>query len=486
MRLISVEQWTTIRNLFREGYGKKAIARMLNISRNTVRKAMDNDQKPQYIRRVQGEKKIDPYVDEVSKMYLEKEFIGTRIFNELVELGYTGSLNTLYRYLETLKKEPQEKVTVRFETDPALQAQFDWSPYKVLLNGREQVVYCFLLILSYSRHKYMTFSLDQSLSSVIEALEEGLHFFGGVPLEILIDNAKQMVFASLKNNVKCFNDTFLALAGTYSFKPVACRVRRPRTKGKVERPFYTIEQHFIKGGEFSSIDELIAQGHAFTDKWNQRIHTTTLKPPAELYLYEKDKLLPLPAARYAESLRELRKVNWDCLISVRGSRYSVPSTYAGKRVWIRLEHGHWLTVLAPSGDTLCRHELSLTKGSTNIQSEHYEALCAMPKSSPRIRELFTAVFPSGAPFYQGLKERLSVNAAYHAQKILFLRDYYDDTVIEEALQKALAFKAFSHEAVGNILKPYPFKQTALPVGSKLPQDPTQALRPLSYYSALVH
>ncbi len=40
---------------------------MLNISRNTVRKALDNAQKPQYIRRVEGEKKIAPYVDEVSK-----------------------------------------------------------------------------------------------------------------------------------------------------------------------------------------------------------------------------------------------------------------------------------------------------------------------------------------------------------------------------------------------------------------------------------
>ena len=325
--MISVEQWTTIRNLAREGYGKKAIARMLKLSRNTVRRALDSEQQPQYIRRIHGTKKIDPYVDEVSKMYLEKGFIGTRIFNELVELGYTGSLTTLYRHLETMKKEPQEKATVRFETAPAVQAQFDWSPYRVLLNGREQVVYCFLLILSYSRHKYITFSLDQSLSSVIEALEEGLHFFGGVPLEILIDNAKQMVFASLKNNVKCFNDTFLALAGNYAFKPVACRIRRPQTKGKVERPFYTIEQHFIKGREFSCLADLIAQGHAFTDKWNQRIHATTLKPPAELYLLEKDKLLPLPAARYGQSLRELRKVSWDCLISVAGSRYSVPGEY---------------------------------------------------------------------------------------------------------------------------------------------------------------
>ena len=82
----------------------------------------------------------------------------------------------------------------------------------------------------------MTFSLDQRLNSVLEALEEGLSFLACTQ-QILIDNAKQMVLATLKDNIKYFHESFLALAGMYSFKPVACQIRRARTKGKVERPF---------------------------------------------------------------------------------------------------------------------------------------------------------------------------------------------------------------------------------------------------------
>jgi len=213
---------------------------MLKVSRNTVRKALLRNELPQYVRRVKADTLIDPYRDQIEKMYLEKGLIGTRIYNELLKLGYTGSLTTLYRHLETLKKESQEKVTVRFETGPAVQAQFDWSPYRVPIAGREQLIYCFLLILSYSRYKYMTFSLDQRLNSLIEALEEGLNFFGGVPLKILIDNAKQMVLTALKDNVKYFHESFLALAGMYSFKPVACQIRRARTKGNASdyTPFH--------------------------------------------------------------------------------------------------------------------------------------------------------------------------------------------------------------------------------------------------------
>lgn len=484
--MISVEKWTTIRNLAREGYGKKAIARMLKVSRNTVRKALSSGEPPQYIRRVKGDTLIDPYRDQIEKMYLEKGLIGTRIYNELLKLGYTGSLTTLYRYLETLKNEPKEKVTVRFETGPAVQAQFDWSPYKVLIAGREQLVYCFLLILSYSRYKYMTFSLDQHLNSVIEALEEGLNFFGGVPLEILIDNAKQMVFATLKDNVKCFHETFLTLAGMYSFKPVACQVRRARTKGKVERPFYTVEQHFLKGNEFSSMEDLFTRGHKFLEEWNLKEHSTTLKPPAELFLEEKELLLPLPYRRYSDSLREFRKVSWDCLVSVKGSRYSVPSEYAGKKVFIKLEHGYLLKIFALDGTQLCSHELSSKKGTTNIKQEHYAALRPAPKSVPRIREVFSSTFKSGALFYQGLQNRVGLNAAYHAQKILLLREYYEDDAIEQSLAKALSFKAFSHEVVTNILRQFPFKETAPFISGKLPQEAGHLPRPLSYYNALIH
>jgi len=129
------------------------------------------------------------------------------------------------------------------------------------------------------------------------------------------------------------------------------------SKGKVERPFYTVEQHFLKGNEFPSMEDLFARGHKFLEEWNLKEHSTTLKPPAELFREEKELLLPLPFKRYCDSLRELRKVSWDCLVSVKGSRYSVPSAYAGKKVFIKLKHGYLLKVFALEGALLCSHEL---------------------------------------------------------------------------------------------------------------------------------
>jgi len=207
----------------------------------------------------------------------------------------------------------------------------------------------------------MTFSYYQDKSSVLEALEESIRHIGGSPREVLIDNAKTLVIEHLKNDAIRFNKDFLELAGAFCFHPRACQLYRPRTKGKVERPFYYIEQHFIKGNSFDSIEELIARGHQFIQEWNQEVHTTTLDKPVERYQQEKNILLPLPEYRYYQSVRELRKVSWDCLVSYKGSRYSVHHTFAGQRVWVSTSHGYILNIYSLKGELLYSHTLSEEK-----------------------------------------------------------------------------------------------------------------------------
>jgi len=77
-----------------------------------------------------------------------------------------------------------------------------------------------------------------------------------------------------QDNVIRFNKSFLELAGAFRFNPRACQPFGARTKGKVERPFYYIEQHFIKSNTFDSIEDLITRGKKFIDQWNDKIHST--------------------------------------------------------------------------------------------------------------------------------------------------------------------------------------------------------------------
>lgn len=145
-----------------------------------------------------------------------QQFIGTRIFQELTGLGYTGSLTTVYRYLRQFQDEADNKATIRFESLPGKQMQYDWKEWQVSVAGRPLKIYFHQAILSYSRYKFVTFSLDISTPSIIRVLTQALVFFQGVPAEIVIDNPKQLVLSHDRQGVirykVVFQETFPALA----------------------------------------------------------------------------------------------------------------------------------------------------------------------------------------------------------------------------------------------------------------------------------
>ncbi len=67
------------------------------------------------------------------------------------------------------------------------------------------------------------------------------HHLGGIARVCLYDNFKAVVLRHDADGV-LYNPKFLAFATHYGFRPQACRVRRPQTKGKVERKFHYVER----------------------------------------------------------------------------------------------------------------------------------------------------------------------------------------------------------------------------------------------------
>lgn len=266
--MISIEQWYTIRNLHSKGYGIKTIARMLCISKNTVKKALVSNEYPKYKRIKEVEKKIDRFSDAIIDMYYNKDYIGTRIFEEIKKAGYEGSINGVYRFLNTLQKKTPKKTSMRYETDMGKQAQFDWSPYTVNINGRKVNIILYSMILGYSRKKAVCVGFDEKAATVYQAIEICFRKLGGVTEKLLIDNDKSMVIKNDGEGNVEFNTSFLNIASMYSFEPAACHPYTPKTKGKIEKPFSYIENHFIKGNEFSSIDDLINAADVFIEEYN--------------------------------------------------------------------------------------------------------------------------------------------------------------------------------------------------------------------------
>ncbi len=452
--MISVEAWTTIRTLRAQGHSISAISRQLHLSRKAIRRALRSNRPPRYQRQPVENPHLVPFIPAIQRMTTEDHLVGSRILNEIRALGYQGSAAAFYRtWARVRPTQPDPRVTERFETAPGLQCQFDWSPYTVLFSGVLTRVIVYECILSYSRRLFYWASLDETQPSIYEALEEAFWHFGGVPKTVLVDNAKAFVLNARPEHFT-WNPTFLELCGYYRIEPRACAPRRPRTKGKCEKPFAFLENHFIKGHRWEDFPYFCRDLARFTaEVMDRREHHTTHQPPLERFAADLPALTPLPATRYVGIHALTRKVSWDCMVAYDGSRYSVPYVYAGKRIWLRVSQGVRLELLSPTGATLATHVLSATRGATVLDPAHYEGLRKdTPRSKVVLVEAFQARFPEEQRFLDGVLTQYKSNPVRHLRGILALARHYPADAMHAAFHTACAYSTYSLGFVRGVLQ----------------------------------
>lgn len=471
--MLTLDQWTTIRTLAAQGKGVRAIARELDLDRKTVRRAIASDGRPRYQRATRPNPELETLRPVLEKWLFETHLRGSVIYERLTKCGsgyrYTGSPATLYRFLQGLHKERSEQVskaTERFETPPGRQSQFDWSPYTVRLGGQITKLYIFDLVLSFSRRRHFTVSLDHSQASVFEAIEASLRQFGGATLTILVDRAREMV-ANPSVTPVVWNQHFLELCGHYRMQPVACPPRRGQTKGKVEEPFFYLEQHFLKGRDWASFDALVADLGEFEARWETRVHRTTGQSPLALFEVEREHLQPLPSAPFISSGECFHKVNHDCLVPYDGSRYSTPWPYAGHRVWLRPSQGRELIIRNQGGEVIARHRLAERKGMSVTDPEHYRGL---RRRAARTRAMLEVQLLSQFPDCGWFCEAVGAIYRDHPEGILRgvveLSRVYPPEAMRAAMQAAHEHHSYSLAFLRGILAGQPPEQ--LP----LQRDPT--------------
>lgn len=241
--------------------------------------------------------------------------------------GYQRSYDIVKRFVSPLRKEADIEATVRFETPPGRQGQADWSQCWTIVAGRRVKVHLFVLTLGYSRWMYAVATSDEKMSAFLLAHEEAFEFLGGVTHEIVYDNLRSVVLGrDFEGSRFEWNPVFWDFSRYYGFRPAP---HRPQTKGKVESAVKYVKR-FLRGKEFTSLDDLNAQLLDWIVTFaDQRIHGTTHRKPAEMFLEEKDLLLSVKDRRaYVLEERSLRYVPKDCLVAYQTNRYSVPCRLA--------------------------------------------------------------------------------------------------------------------------------------------------------------
>src|SRR5207253_4693597 len=139
--------------------------------------------------------------------------------------------------------------------------------------------------------------------------------------------------------------------------------------------------------------------------------------------------------------------------SFRGSRYSVPAVYAGKRVWLMVSRGTHLLVLDAQRQIVAEHAHSHRHGTTVLIQEHYATLRrTSARTTVVLAEQFLARFPRQRAFLEGLVAQHKLNPADHLRPILELADVYDAASLERAFATARTYNTYSHTFVRGILE----------------------------------
>lgn len=456
-----LEDWAAVQQVYKQTKSKRKTASILGISRNTVKKLLAMKEAPEYHRTIY-KSSLDDFKEDIITWRCEPYcFNGTRIFRELKNKGYEGSIGPVYRYLRHVNEDTgghiSSKATVRHESPPGDQAQFDWSEYNVLIGSKYRKVYCFAMILAASRKKAVCFSYKDDADSIYEAIQELFDDLGGVTLELLIDNPKALVTENNPRSQKeiKYNPYALLLAKHLGTELNACPCYWPRKKGKIERPFNYIEEQLIKGTAFSSIEELNKRGKTFIDEWCNEKHSTTKRIPNEHYRLEEKKFLhALPAKHYYKTDLKERIVSPDSYVSIDTNKYSVPVRYVGKTVYYRIIYGYRIDIYSVSKELILSVTASDKKEDVLSNPEHYEPIAPKGSTSiPQIRRDFTEKFSNGASYLTAAGRKFD-QPTFHARKIMELSELYDTDILNAFIEIAVKEDKMDISSFKALLKDY--------------------------------
>lgn len=455
----NLKEWAAVQELHKRKVPKLQIAKQLGISRNTVKRLIKLKEEPKYSRE-HYPSKVDEFMELIVlwRTSQEYDFNGTRIFRELKARGYTGTINPIYRTLKKIdevKLDIPREATVRIETPPGDQAQFDWAHYEIEVAGRIRTIYCFSMILAASRKKAICFSLSCNAEAIYEAIQELYDDLGGITLELIIDNPKSLV---VENNPKSedeikYNEQALLLAAHLSTELNACNCYWPRTKGKIEKPFQYIEEQFIKGNTFTSMEDLNRRGKDFINEWNNEKHSTTKRVPTEFFENEEIKaLLPLPAKRYRIKSLDKRIISNEGYISIGTNKYSVPIKYATKQIQYRIVYGFRIELYTMESEYIMCLEMEEGKYGTYTNQDHYKDISVKAsKSIPQIKRDFTSTFKSGEAYLKAASG-IFQQPSYHARKILELLDLYEADILNKIIEYAIENDKLDIKSIKQLIK----------------------------------
>lgn len=442
------------------------IARTTGHSRNTIRKALNQEYCRYSSRKKQTYPVLGPFTDIIDSWLsddrqqpVKQRHTAQRVFQRLaVEHDYSGSASNVRKYVREAKERlgtAGNKAFIPLEPELGQEAEVDWGTAKVILAGQPVKVKLFCMRSKGSGKPFVRLYPCERQQALFDALMRGFEFYGGIFPRLIFDNMTTAVRKILQGKGRLEQESFSRFRIYNNFEARYCNPASGHEKGGVEGLVGFARRNFlVPVPDVDSLEEinelLLRQCLAYGQ------HTISGKDKTvdALFAEERSHLLDLPKVPFANQQILTSKVDKYATVMVDKNRYSVPTRLVGRCLRV-VCHVDTLEIFERD-NCVATHHREFANNKWQLDPIHYlELIKQRPlafHSARPLREwkkrwtqemnLLLERFCQSFGESRGIKEFIDV---------LLLFGKHPDQEVEAAIAQALAAGASSGEAVRHLL-----------------------------------
>jgi transposase len=333
--VLSVEDWAEIRRLHRaEQMPVKAIARVMGVSRNTVRAAIASDRPPKYERPRRGSivDAAEPRIRELLRAYpsMPATVIAERI-------GWDRSVRVLRDRVAELRPAylpPDPASRTAYAAGEIAQCDL-WFPPVMVPVGCGQVrrpaqLPVLTMVCAYSRWLLAVLIPTRTSADLFAGWWQLIAGLGAVP-RVLVWDGEGAIGRWRAGRPELTADC-QAFRGTLGAKVVVGKPADPEAKGLIERARDYLERSFLPGRVFTGPADFNAQLAAWLALVNTRPRRALGCSPAERITADKAAMLTLPPVAPQTGWRAQSRLPRDHYVRLDANDYSVHPAAIGRRI----------------------------------------------------------------------------------------------------------------------------------------------------------
>ena len=376
--MLSVEDWAEIRRLHRaEGMPIKVIARVLGVSRNTVRAAIASTGPPRYERKPAGSivDAAEPQIRELLKAYptMPATVIAERI-------GWDRSIRVLSGRVAQLRLAylpPDPAGRTSYVAGEIAQCDL-WFPPITLAVGSGQArtakhLPVLTMVTGYSRWLAGMLIPSRRSEDLFAGWWQLIEQLGAVPRALVWDG--EGAIGRWRAGKPELTAECQAFRGTLAAKVIVCKPADPEAKGLIERAHDYLERSFLPGRVFAGPADFNIQLQDWLALVNQRPRRALGCAPADRIGADKAAMLALPPVPPATGWRLSARLPRDHYIRLDANDYSVHPAVIGRRIQVIAGLG-WVRAFC-DGKLVADHERTWARHQTISDPAHVTAARAL-------------------------------------------------------------------------------------------------------------